>query len=327
MHGEISRKDRDIFWKVSLGVIALSIIVYGYLFSENKTSNIAYLIGFYLPIALIIWVIFYFVALKKRGSKIVSLSFLVIYGSLIASGFLAVLHQKKEAEKALTEIQHTYSKVIESSTDSEGFPQRIEKRIDTIPKSTGEFKEIERYMKEYMDQIVALRNDYLLELNAIGWESILDPNRIHNDKNFTESKVILKRVKEIIRKYRMHTNDLLQETKDKIDLLNISASFKKSMLEGFERGMVKSKQQIDAVWNLEEEVASEVENIVNLLDVRKGTWIVQGGQILFYNDHDLHKFNSYIASIQRTVNEQQEIQKKCIESVSRNFNNIREGIK
>lgn len=69
---------------------------------------------------------------------------------------------------------------------------------------------MERFVKEFIDRFVAQRNDYLLELEAIGWNSILDAQRVKNDTTLSESKVMIARAKAIIDKYEKKTADLMQ---------------------------------------------------------------------------------------------------------------------
>ena len=164
----------------------------------------------------------------------------------------------------------------------------------------------------------------MLELEAIGWNSILDPQRIRVDKGLVESKVTIRKAKEIVDKYKEKTNILLHDAREKIASLNMSASLKREALSGFDRGMEKAKDQIDTTWALEGKTVAEFENIFSFLSTRDGAWVVEGSQILFYNDSDLTKFNSYIASIQGLVNKQQEIQKQSVDTVNRNFNRLKE---
>jgi DNA-binding ferritin-like protein len=243
---------------------------------------------------------------------------------MIASGLIGYSQQKQEAKQALSEIQGQYSELIESSTDAQGIPKRIEKPINTTPKARGEFGEMERFMKEFMDQMASQRNDYLLELEAIGWNSILDANRIKADKTFVESKVTIQKAKEVVAKYTKRTQSLLEDAKNNIRSLNISDSSKSSMLSGFDRGMEKAKANIDAMWSLEAKTIREFENIITLLSSKKGAWVVDGEQILFYNDNDLERFNSYIASIQNIAQQQESIQRQSVQTVNQNFDRIKE---
>ena len=243
---------------------------------------------------------------------------------MIASGLIGYSQQKQEVKQALSEIQDQYSEIIESSTDSQGLPKRIEKPINTTPKARGEFGKMEKFMKEFMDQMVSQRNDYLLELEAIGWNSILDANRIKSDKTFIESKVTIQKAKEVVKKYKNQTNKLLNSAKENIRSLNVSESSKKKMLSGFDRGMEKAKKNIDAMWSLEGKTINEFENIITLLSAKKGAWVVESEQILFYKDSDLERFNSYIASIQNIVKQQEAIQRQSVQTVNRNFDRMKE---
>ena len=321
---EVTQQQDDNIWKIALALVCAAILGYGFFYSKNTTSDLAFLIGYNLPSTLLIWGIFYAAVARKRGAKIAGFSFLVIFVSMIASGLVGYSQQKHEAKEALSEIQSQYSELIESLTDAQGFPKRIEKPIDTTPKARGEFGEIERFMKEFMDQMASQRNDYLLELEAIGWNSILDANRIKADKTFVESKVIIQKAKEVVTKYTKRTQELLENVRGKIRSLNISESSKRSMLSGFERGMVKAKANIDAMWSLEAKTINEFENIITLLSAKKGAWVVDGEQILFYNDSDLERFNSYIASIQSIVKQQEAIQRQSVKTVNRNFDRMKE---
>lgn len=319
------RADNNI-WKIALSLVCIGILGYGFFFSNNTTANLAYLIGYNLPLALIIWGIFYATVARKHSAKIGSFSFIAIFICMIGSGLIGYLQQKHEAKIAISEVQNQYSKMLESSIDSQGMPKRIDKHIDTNPQARGELGEFERFMKEFMNQIAFLRNDYLLELEAIGWNSILDPKRIRDDTGLVESRVTIKKAKYIVAKYRKKTNLLLENAREKLQSLDMSASLKQKAISGFDRGMEQTKSEIDSMWTMEENVVIEFENIFELLAARKDAWVVQESKILFYSDTDLNKFNSHIASIQNIVNQQQLIQKQRKETVDNNFTRILKDI-
>lgn len=113
-------------------------------------------------------------------------------------------------------------------------------------------------------------------------------------------------------------------SREKIQSLNMNAASKRELLSGFDREIEKAKNQIDTMWALDGKIVTETENIINLLSTRNGAWVVSEGQILFYNDNDLNRFNSYIASIQSLVSQQEQIQKRSVQTVNRNLNNLKE---
>ena len=320
------KRPDDNTWKIVLALVCIGILGYGFLYSKNTTADLAYLFGSNLPIALIIWGIFYAAVARKRGATIGGFSFYAIFICLIGSGLIGYSQHKQEAKHMLSEIQHKYSEMIESSSDSQGLPKRIDKAIDTTPQARGEFCEIERFMKEFINQIASQRNDYLLEIEAIGWYSILDPQRLRVDKGLVESRVTINKAKSIVAKYRHKTDILLHNARKKLESLDMSASLKQRAISGFDRGMEKAKSQIDSMWTLEEKVIVEFENSINLLSARNDAWLLQENPILFYNDTDLNEFYSYITSIQGLLNQQLQIQKQSVETVNNNFTRLLKDI-
>lgn len=310
-------------WIISLAVVCVGIIAYGYLYSKNTTSDLAFLLGYNLPIGLVIWAIFHAAVGRKEGNKKAGLSFLAIFGSLIASGLIGYSQQKTAATQAITEIQKDYSSIIRSGTDAQGMPQRIEGQLDTTPTTKGEFGEIEQFMKTFMNKMMSQRNDYLLELDAIGWGKILDSERVNQDKTLIESRMMVQKAKDIVGKYRAQTYVLLENARKDIGNLSVSDNSRREMASGFDRGMAKSRSQIDALWDLEAKTISEFENIFALLSARKDAWVVQNGQILFARDSDLSAFNSYVSTIQDLASQQEAIQKQGIEAVSNNLNKLK----
>lgn len=310
-------------WLISLVLVCLGVLAYGYLYSTNAISDFAFLFGYNLPIGLIIWGVFQAAFGRKHGNQKAGLAFVVIFGSLIASGLIGYSQRKSAATQMATEVQKDFATMISSGNDPQGLPQRIERQIDTTPTAKGEFGEMERFMKTFMNQITSQRNDYLLELDAIGWGKILDPERVRADSTLVESKITVKRAKDIVAKYRSMTYGLLENARQDIGNLTISESSRRDMLNGFQEGMVSTKAQIDGAWDMEAQAISEFGKMFALLSARNGAWVVQGGQILFANGSDLNAFNSYVASVQELVRKQEAIQKQIIETVRKNLSNIK----
>lgn len=322
-NGSTATGQSNHMWMVALGIVCLVIVAYGYMYSKNTTGNIPFLFGENLVIGFFIWGIFHTALGRKQSKMKAALSFLFILGSLMVSSLIGYSQQKLAATQAITEIQKDYSAITSSGTDAQGLPQRIEKQLDTTPTTKGEFGEMERFMKTFMNQMASQRNDYLLELDAIGWGKVLDPERVKEDKTMIESKMMIQKAKDIVGKYRARAYTLLENARKDIGSLNISESSRREMANGFDTGMVKSRAQIDALWNLEAKTISEFENIVTLLSARRGSWIVENGQILFANENDLSTFNSYVASIQDLASKQEAIQKQNVQAVNSNFNKLK----
>jgi len=327
-HSSIDKQKSDNLWKILLAILSLCILGYGMFFSKNLIDSLPGLIGYYLPSSVFIWLIFYAIFTRKKGAKIAGISFIIIYVSFMLSGYLSVTMFKIEAKKAITEIETQFVKIAKSSDSPSGIPERIQEEIQTSPKSRGIVGEMERFVKTLMDRSVSLRNDYLLELNAIGLYKILDPTRIKNDKAFAESKFIINKTKEIIEKYKTLTNNLFGEDAfAEIDRLEIDDDLKQVMKDGFKRGLEITKSMIDKNWYLDGKSILEYEKIIKLLSSHKDAWTIENQQILFYNENDLKEVNTYISNIQDNFNEQQLIRQQLINNSEENLKTMKENLK
>ena len=325
-HPSIKKQDSGNLWQIFLAILSLCILGYGLFFSKNVIDSLTWLIGYYLPSSIIVWLIFCAIFIRKKGAKIVGISFIIIYVSFMLSGYLSVTMHKIEAKKAITEIETQFEKIAKSSSSPSGIPERIQEEIQTSPKSKGVFGEMERFVKIFMDRSVSLRNDYLLELNAVGWDKVLDPTRLKNDRTFVESKFTINKAKEIVEKYKILTNSLFEDAYAEIDRLEMDEEFKQEMKDGFKRGMEPTKVTIDRNWFLEEKCVLEIEKIIDLLSTRKDSWVIENSQFLFYNENDLKEFNAHIYNIQDIFKEQQLTQQQSVDQVKESLKLMKENL-
>ena len=303
-------------WIYYLAFVCLGILVYGYLYSSNDINNLGYLSGQNMLLGAFFWGIFRLTLLKQGSQSNSLISLVLIFGALMAGDLIAYSKQEKDMRQSLGEIQKSISELSEVIETEQGAAQRIEKKFEVASTSSGSAAEVERFMKNSINKIVSMRNDYLLELNAIGWSKILDPERVLEDKTLIKSKAMLGNAYDILAKYRMKNYALLDEMRNDIFKLNLNEATKKSFADGYDKGLEDGRANAKLSWDLEELVLKEFENIINLLSASNGTWKIENNQVLFSTDEDVNAYNSYIASIQSLVEKQQNIQKQNLETIN-----------
>jgi len=168
-------------------------------------------------------------------------------------------------------------------------------------------------MKNFLNDYISFRNSYFDELNDIGWQNILNTQRISEDSNLLESRLMINKAKGIVIKKREQLNSLFKEELLEISKLEVSEEIKIEMANGFERGVQDSRTQMDMLWNLEEKAIEKFENIFTLLLQRQGKWIVKGEKILFIEKSDSDKFNGFLTDIQAIVKKQQSMQSQSFD--------------
>lgn len=305
-------------WVITLAAVCFGIIAYGYFYSKNTTNNSSVLFGANLPLGLAIWFFLHAAFGRKKDDLKAGLSFLVIFSSLIASDLIGFSQHKSAAMQVITEIQNSFN-VTQSASDPQGLQQNTDVRVNT-PKAKGELGEIERFMKTHTNSNATLNKNYALELEAIGFGKLLDMDRLMQDKNLVESKIIIQKAHQIVSKYRSKIFVLLDDFRMEIGNLNVSDNVKQEMANGFDKSMAISRPQLSELWDLEAKSISESENIISLLARKKGSWVAQNGQILFSSESDLNSYNSYVATLQALATKSEAIHKQRNEYVNNILN-------
>ena len=310
------KKDNSIqsnkeMWKIALVLLCGGLICFGYFYPEISNTNLVFVIRYKLPLILIISLFFYVSVVRNHGAKTVSFSFLTILIFAVVSSLTGFAQLEKEEELAFEEIKKEAAVIIDSSFDSEGTIKPIERTIDATPKARGIYGEIEYIYKLFMGQQVALRNEYINEMESLNVFEILDARHLEADEKLIESKERIQKAQKTINNYQEKYGTALVKVKESISLLKTRENF--IHIEAVKIGMLKALEnveiKVDEQFRVERKAFDELENIVKFLSTRNGAWSAQGDQIIFYEDNDLKRYQTYIDSLQHLG----EIQRKNIE--------------
>ena len=216
----------------------------------------------------------------------------------------------------MTSTLEKVARAERESVDSAGHSVRTERHPSVSQKASGGFGEIERLISELVDRIVAQQSDYSSELEAIGWDSILDLRRIEQDKTLAESRIIVKQAIAIVNKYEAKTATLARDMQARIHALPRSGKVQREFLAGMYKSM--SKAPASKQWALEKKAVSQVANIIELLaTAQHGTgWVVESDQIHFARDADTAAYNSYIEEIHRIARQQDQIRTDNLRTIN-----------
>lgn len=284
-----------------VGAVCFFTLLYGWTHSKNDVSNFAYLLGSNLVSGLVLWALVYSFCCKNRSFQTGLASFTLIFSSMMGSSYIGYYKNKQNAEVMFAELGAQIERV-ESSLSAENI-EDIETGSPTI-KSKGEMGQLEYFIKTVTNRDIELQRDYLRELDAIGWNDILDPTKYMDGQFFYEADVILKQAKGIVAKYETKTVEGFDFYQSVIDELDLSASTKRSLQSGFDKKKGEKLALIRSMWKLEMEVIEQAEKMISVLD-SGGGWEIDDGMVMFYKDEDLSVYNKAWARLQEVVKEQE----------------------
>ena len=93
-----------------------------------------------------------------------------------------------------------------------------------------------------------------------------------------------------------------------LSALSISYRVKHVAATGLDEGIAETKSEMESLWNLQEDIFTKCEDIIELLSRRNGSWKIVENKILFQTQIDLDEFNDSISKITTLSLEQSSIQ-------------------
>lgn len=271
-------------WIAALAVVCIAIILYGVFYSTNTSTNLAYLLGFSLSPALVLTLLLRVTCLRGHGIQPVLVSFCAIVASLMLCFSIAAQQQRAEVLTAVSSMQAEALRALSAEPGERSGSA-------SQPYARGPFGELERFMLELMADLAAQQDAYVADLTAIGWDDVLDPNRLRTDKGLVRTRAILAQARQLVDKHEALHRQLIEATGARIERARVPADIRRAMVAGFRHGMAASEPVIDEQWQLERQILDEVEALTALFGDPR-TWEVSGEMVRFDRDEDVEEYNA-----------------------------------
>ena len=185
---------------VVLGLICVLIYAYEFLVSSDRNTNVPTQIGENLVYALILFTVFTNFLGKHLSKSQKSFSLVVILAVMTSGSVLTSQMRAQADNESLVRIQDNVLSLLEVQESEDG-------RIAPLEVTSGagfaqnENEIMEATITAYLNQLIENNNNYVTELEAIGYESLTDGERIQADTDMSESRFILDRTAAIVDKY------------------------------------------------------------------------------------------------------------------------------
>lgn len=291
-HEPATRRSTEWVWVIALVVTCVLVCAYRILFGRNTPQQPGYLAGASLIPGLVLWVIFYFCCLRKRGFWRNGLAFLAIYVSLIAGSHVAATR-------------------VQASLMAKGIAESLQqlKSGTSAPVSTrasGQYGELERVVRIFMRDLGSLQQEYRAELKAAGWFEVLDAKRLSADTGLAESRKRIGLARTIVEKCRQRIEQRKRELRLEVDGLKVSEELKKGFLDAFDSSGNSPSGEAH-IWELEVQVVDDIEAMIDFLGSFKG-WSESEGSLVFETQEQVDRFDELLESIQATTKRQEQLQ-------------------
>jgi hypothetical protein len=255
-------------------------------------------VGENLVYGLLIFAIFRAIT-GRKNANLSGLAFAAIVGALVAASLIGYARQKASSDRVVAHISQDLSSITNASVDAQGKPKKIDTVLDTTNTEPGEVGEVERFTEVYLNKGVALRDDYVGRLQALGWSNIMSPDRIAQDAGLVQSFAMLESATALLQTFNKKCHALQDDAPLEIDTLAVPDSTKAEMRKGFDKGVRHS--MLNNLIDLQERTLAEYRAIFRLLRDTQGQWAVNKGMIDFQREQDLKAFQAHAAQIDKNL--------------------------
>jgi hypothetical protein len=187
--------------------------------------------------------------------------------------------------------------------------------LDATATVGGEAGEIQHFVKSYLNETIAEHNAYMAELEATGWPTLLDADRLGKDVGLVDSKAKVAAAKAIVAKYRRQSVASFERTMSAVRAMDASSDTKRGFVAGFLESSAKANAQRLHIWDLDEELVATTGQMVAFLAANRSRWSVEASQFAFDDARTLATFRGYSERIDGLLRSEDAIRKASMDKV------------
>jgi len=283
---------------------------------QNGRASEAYgnIIGHGIFQAAVVWAIAYLVIFRHRAPGRGFLYFIILLVVVIGADVGAVMFVKSAAENndremknAIAEMQASLGALNESSSPAD---------VNVTVTAQGDVGVLESATKQFVVLLLTDRKNYLDELKALGYPDFLEARTYTSDDELAAARQKLKLARKITSKYAELNGWRITEMRATLQKLPIGDTTKRQVIVGYDDAIAQDGAMRVRMWQLQDSIFAEHEQIASLLAHSEGNWHVRGKTIIFDNDADLSSYNAHIHNLATIRNEMKSLQSNARQSLN-----------
>jgi hypothetical protein len=317
LESEMPEPRKSLFiWIVIVGIglvgIFAAILIPAFT-GQKPTTNPP--VGLYV----MLWTgLFFYLMWKQQDKKSwqgtligLGVGFFVYTGAIMVASSNRSLEEDKAAlEQIVDMVEEFYEESNKLNPD--GTPAPVDKIFAPSSDALGSVAIMQKFIADLINLSAATNNEYLSELDSIGWNNLFDSDWLNSDPTMKKSWHMVTEARAIVDTYERRTKENMANARNNIQYLEMSDPEKEEFLVGFDRGSKNAAEQANRMWELEKFVIDETEKMINLLAEDRNSWIIENEQFLFETDEQIARFNDHVANIEKLSAEQMDLQNNVI---------------
>lgn len=228
-------------------------------------------------------------------------------------------NQEKQAASEMAKDLAAFEKAVKTSAET-GQPIQFDLAPSGNPDTEAE--KIQTILRINLQAVAELQNAYRKALEATGYDTVLDPERVAKDQGLKETREILAKGKAVVAEYGAKFQEHQRSFPDKVKNTIGNPTSDPDWFEGFRDGFRNSSKQGARIWELEAAIVGKVGEAIEVLAAAEGRWQLKDGKFAFEDDADLEKFNAAIRKSMDLVAEQETIRAEAFSKGKSNLEKL-----
>lgn len=259
------------------------------------------MLGYYPFILIPSYLIWRFIFQKKIGNTLFFFSIICFIVSINA--YVNTIKMKNESKKVVKEMLSDFGDIINGKV--------IKKR--DFNNDNEVYKNLAPLIKISNDYAWQLQNDFIKmngEIEEQQIETILTKQTLENPQKIAQAQERLKNIYNILNKYENLLKQRQGEADRKINNLELQIDLKKEVLASYNKEKNQNNQNMAEFFRIEKSIISEIDNLLEFLKRKKGSYWFEGENIQFLSQKDITAYNNYIINISNLIEEEKSWQVK-----------------
>lgn len=252
-----------------------------------------------------------------RAAAVV-IAFLAVLGGLGKTGQVAQV-QANQAELA-RELRNDLAQVAGDGQTSQPI-----RPIDVQATVAGEHGELQVFVKQHLNRMIAVHNEYLAALDAAGWNDVLDPQRLQAEGGLDEAQAAVGRAKAIVASFRKRNEDAIAQTEQAVRSMDTRRPTTRGFANGFLASVGAAKAEQATMWELEAACVASVGDLVDFLDSHRQDWVVDAGQFVFSDEATLAGFNELLGRVNGLIDRQEQLRRAANQKADATLGSMERG--
>lgn len=286
-----------------LVIFCLGIGISNYYLSSSETNDLLTLIAVNIIPVVFVWFIYVNFSNIKWRSKMSFVAYFVLLATAVFSEMIVyqiTLNKLKASKASLESTISTYNqKLINDSPDDREL-------LNKLVKASNKIEKLELLVNHYLKGVNENSLRYNTKLEAIGWSEFFSLDRLSNDINLAESKVMLKKAREFYIEY--------DKTFQKITQEYISSTVEHGIFEmnsqQYEQMVSAYNDTYKALSKSESDILESVAAICHFLDKNYGNWKIVSGKIAFDDAWMYNRYTDLMNQLQSKISYQNRIKEQ-----------------